>query len=84
MGREKLSSRMGPGREASLQLPTPRDCPKLAEGPEDTRMEETNPPGAAVGTGLRAGPWAQTVAPGDWLGHPEWPGHSFHGFCFLP
>lgn len=36
---------------------------RSAEGPEDKRMTETTPPGAAAGMGLRAGLQAQAVAP---------------------
>lgn len=35
-----------------------------AAGPEDKRMTETTPPGAAAGMGLRPGLQAQAVAPG--------------------
>lgn len=36
---------------------------RSAEDPEDKRMTETTPPGAAAGMGLRAGLQAQAVAP---------------------
>lgn len=79
MPRASCSSRPGvssAGREASLQPPTPRGPTKLAEGQEGPGMRASTPSGVAVERGLRAGLWAQTVAPRDWLGLSEWPGHS--------